>query len=194
LEDLNVLRAAIEGGLAYAVGLEEEGQILTGDGSGENLHGLIHQATAFNTALLGTGAYSQADVVARAIEQIELANEVDPTFICLDPSSYWRIRLAKSSTGEYIFGTPAEDVGAFPLFGLTAIKTNAISANSFLVGSSRPEAVAVFERQGLTIEISTEHADFWTRNMVAIRAEERIVLSVFRPGAFIQGSFSTSPA
>jgi hypothetical protein len=45
----------------------------------------------------------------------------------------------------------------------------------------------------LLIEVSTEHSDFFIRNLVAIRAEKRLALITRRPGAFVAGSFSTSP-
>ena len=44
------------------------------------------------------------------------------------------------------------------------------------------------------VEISDSHADYFTRNMLAIRAEERLCLQVMRPAAWIYGSMPTSPA
>jgi HK97 family phage major capsid protein len=194
MEDYTELAGFIRTALPYYVDMEEENQLLTGDGSGENLHGLCHQATAFNTALLGTGAFSPADVIARVIQQIETANEIEPTFIVLNPANYWTIRLAKSSTGEYIFGSPAMDLGTFPLFGLQAVKTNAMTSGYFLVGSGLPVASEIRDRLAMEVTISTEHADYFTRNMVALRAEKRLALVVYRPGSYVYGAFSQSPA
>jgi HK97 family phage major capsid protein len=52
LDDLQELNGYILSSLPYYVNLEEELQLLAGDNTGENLHGLIPQASAFNTALL----------------------------------------------------------------------------------------------------------------------------------------------
>jgi hypothetical protein len=49
-------------------------------------------------------------------------------------------------------------------------------------------------RQPLAVEISTEHSDYFARNLVAIRAELRAALVVMRPGAFVKGSLTSSPA
>jgi hypothetical protein len=49
-------------------------------------------------------------------------------------------------------------------------------------------------RQDATVEISTEHADYFVRNMVAIRAELRAALVVMRPGAYVKGNLTSSPA
>jgi hypothetical protein len=45
------------------------------------------------------------------------------------------------------------------------------------------------------IEISASHSDYFTKNLVAIRAERRLLLAVKRPASYIKGSnFTTSPA
>jgi hypothetical protein len=46
----------------------------------------------------------------------------------------------------------------------------------------------------MTVEISTEHADYFVRNLVAVRAEKRLALVTKRPASFVSGSFTTSPA
>ncbi len=42
---------------------------------------------------------------------------------------------------------------------------------------------------GGRVEVSTEHADFFTRNLVAVRCEERIALAIKQAGALIYGDF-----
>jgi hypothetical protein len=46
----------------------------------------------------------------------------------------------------------------------------------------------------MQVEISTQHADFFVLNQVAIRAEKRLALVVKRPASFIRGTFTQSPA
>ena len=38
------------------------------------------------------------------------------------------------------------------------------------------------------------YSDWFTKNLIAIRAEKRLTLCVYRPASFITGSFTTSPA
>jgi HK97 family phage major capsid protein len=68
-----------------------------------------------------------------------------------------------------------------------------IAPGSFLVGSGSPVAAEIRDRMEMTVEISTEHSDYFTRNLVAIRAEKRLALITKRPNSFVTGTFTTSP-
>ena len=81
------------------------------------------------------------------------------------------MRLLKDADGKYILGDPGANVPAV-LFGLPVVATQAMTVDKFLVGRWSP-----------WVEVSTEHADFFTRNLVAILAEERIALAVRNAGA-----------
>jgi HK97 family phage major capsid protein len=193
LDDLPELAAFINGSLAYYVNLEEELQLLSGSGSGVNLNGLITQATAFNTGLLSNAAgWNKIDIIGRAIQQLASAKEVQPTFAVLNPADWSGMRLQKDSYGRYILGDPQQMVRP-SLFGLDIVSTVNIASGTFLVGSGSSNCVEICDRMEMEVEISNEHSDYFTRNLVAIRAEKRLALLVKRPAAFVTGTFSTSP-
>src|SRR5258708_31429068 len=52
LDDFTKLASFLQTSLTYYVNLEEEIQLLSGDNTCENLHGLFTQATAFQNSLL----------------------------------------------------------------------------------------------------------------------------------------------
>jgi HK97 family phage major capsid protein len=92
LDDLTELNGFIMSSLPYYVNLEEELQLLSGDNTGENLHGLIPQASAFNTALLSASSgWNRIDQVGLSISQLTTAKEIAPTFIILHPTDWWKM-------------------------------------------------------------------------------------------------------
>ena len=195
LEDFAGLEGFIGSSLRYAVRKEEEDQMLSGDNLGQNLNGLITQATAFNTGLLtASDGWEYADMIGRALQQIEVADETGAGFVALHPSIWWSIRLQKNSQGDYIYGNPAQGDGNFSLFGLTPIRTNAVSATQWLVGSASPTSAVIRDRGELTVEISTEDGDNFKKGLVSVRAMERLALVCFRPASYIKGTFTQSPA
>jgi HK97 family phage major capsid protein len=194
LDDLTELAGYLQTALPYYVNLLEEQQLLAGDGTGENLHGFISQATAFDHSLLsGTAGWNYIDQIGRAIEQIVSSKEIEPTFAIINPREYWSMRLAKSTFGTYLMGDP-QAVVAPSLFGLSLVPTTSITPGTFLVGSGNPVACEIRDRMEMQLEISTQHSDFWVKNLVAIRAEKRLALIVKRPASYCTGSFSTSPS
>jgi HK97 family phage major capsid protein len=193
LDDYGELRTFIDGSLRYYLDLAEEQQMLSGDGTGENLHGIIPQATAFQTALLvASSGWTRLDVVGRAIEQLVNAKEIAPTFAVVNTADWWNMRLTKDSLGKYILGEPQLSVVP-ALFGLRVIPTVNVSAGTFLVGSGSQVSIEIVDRMETQVEVSTEHSDYFTRNLVAVRAEKRLALVIKRPTAYVTGTFTTSP-
>jgi HK97 family phage major capsid protein len=132
-------------------------------------------------------------MIGEAIIQQAVAKELTPTFVVLNPVDWGGMRLTKDSLGRYILGDPQANV--LPnLFGRVVVETTSIVAGTFLLGTGDPVGSEIRDRMETQIEISTQHADYFTKNLVAIRGEKRLALVVKRPKAFLTGSFSTSPA
>ncbi|MFT8095018.1 phage major capsid protein, partial [Salmonella enterica] len=70
-------------------------------GTGQNLLGLIPQATAFNEALRKTGD-TKIDTLRRAILQVRVA-EYRASAIALNPVDWADIELTKDANGSYIW-------------------------------------------------------------------------------------------
>jgi HK97 family phage major capsid protein len=195
LDDFGELMGFLQTGLAYYVDLAEEQQLLTGSGAGEDLNGLITQATSFNTALLpASGSYTPLDYILRAQQQIAVAKELGATFIVLHPTNFYNLLAQKDTQGRYLIGNPGSAPGVNNLWGLTPVVTTSIASGTFLVGSGSPAAAEIRDRMGMQVEISTQHSTYFTENMIAIRAEKRLALVVYRPGSYITGTLTTSPA
>ena len=194
LDDVTEMEGFLRASLPYYVNKEEELQLLSGDNTGNNLNGLITQATAFNTGLLSASAgYTRIDQIGAAIEQIALIDEVPPSFVAMNPRDWWGMRRSKDTLGRYILGDP-QSQGDPKIWDLTPLSTNSVASGTFLVGGGDPAQSEIRDRMEMQVEISTENADYFTRNLVAIRAEKRLTLVVQRPQSYITGTFATSPA
>lgn len=192
LADFEGLLGFLQRKLVWSVKKEEETQVLCGDGIGLNLNGLITQATSFDTSLLSaTDGWEKADVLRRAVQQVDVADETAAGFFVVHPNDWADIELTKDSNGRYISGGPDSPIPA-RLWRRPVIVTTAMSAGCFLAGSAT--SAEILDRQEVVIDISTEHSDYFVKNKVAIRAESRIALACYRPAAFIYGTFTTSPA
>ena len=69
------------------------------------------------------------------------------------------------------------------LWGLNVAVSPVIPLGTALVGCFKTAAM-LFRRGGLRVEVSNSYSDFFIKNLVAIRAEERLALAVYRPSAF----------
>ena len=195
LDDFSGLEQLIREQLTFALEEEIEDHILCGYNTSEYLNGLTTQATAFDTALtVASDGWEKVDLIGRARQQVDAANETPSDFVVLHPTDYWGMRLVKDTTGRYVFDRPDGAFGFSPIWGLTPIVTTAITAGYFLVGSSAPTAAVIRNRMGITVDISDSHDDYFIKNKIAIRIEARLALVVFRPAAYIYGALNTSPA
>jgi HK97 family phage major capsid protein len=185
LEDAPQLRGIIDTELLYGLSLKEDAQLLAGDGTGENLSGLITNATAYSAPITIGGA-SMLDQVGLGILQTTLA-DFTPTGIIMHPSDWMRIRLLKDGQGKYLLGDPGAAVPPV-LFGLPVVETTSMAVDKFLVGDFQ-RAATLYDRWTPRVEVSTEHADFFTRNLVAILAEQRLALAVKQAAALTYGDF-----
>ena len=185
LADVPLLESYIDGRLRYGLMYVEEGQILNGDGTGDNLLGLIPQATAYDTTLTAAGD-QQADLLRKAKLQVRKA-EYAASGIVLNPVDWAAIETLKDANGRYIFGNPQAE-NEPKMWGLPVVETNAMPSGHFMVGAF-DIAAQIFDREDANVQVSTEDADNFTKNLVTIRAEERLAMAVYRPQSFVYGAF-----
>lgn len=190
LDDVAMLRTYIDGRLLYGLAYVEEQQLLNGDGTGQNLMGIIPQATAYAPAFTPAAA---ANPVGAAIDTLRLAMlqaalaEYPATGHVLNPIDWARIETAKDGEGRYLIGNPQGTIDA-RLWGLPVVQTQAMTVDKFLTGAFKLGA-QVFDRWRARVELATENEDDFVKNLVTILAEERLALAVYRPQAFIFGDF-----
>ena len=189
MADVPTFESYIRGRLGFMVKQEEEDQLLNGSGVAPAIQGILNR-TGVQT-VTGYGL-STLDSIYRGMTEIRVDAFAEPDAIVLHPRDWEDVRLSKDDNGNYLLG-PANDEGPARVWGLRVVVTTNMAENTGLVGAFRPHA-QVFRRSGIDIAISTEHSTYFTENKVAVRAEERLALAVYRPAAFckvealVQGS------
>lgn len=189
LDDASQLQSIVDQRLRYGLAYVEEQQLLNGDGTGQNLLGIVPQASAYTAPIAVTGA-TIIDQIRLALLQAELA-EYPSTGIVMNPKDWTRVELLKDTQGRYIIGNPQGNAAA-SLWGIPVVTTPAMQEGKFLAGAFRLGA-QLFDRWEARVEVSTENQDDFIRNMVTILAEERLALAVYRPEAFVYGDFGNLP-
>lgn len=184
LDDVAQLRSIIDQRLLYGLSYREEQQLLSGDGTGQNLLGIVPQATAYS-APMSLSAETSIDRMRLAQLQAALA-EYPATGHVMNPIDWAWIETLKDSTGRYIIGNPQGSI-VKTLWGLPVVETQAMAQDKFLTGAFRLGA-QLFDRWDARVEVGYVNDDF-TKNLVTILAEERLALAVYRPEAFIYGDF-----
>ena len=107
-----------------------------------------------------------------------------PDAIVIDPGSYTSMLTLKASTsGVYLSGAPLSAAPMALLWGVPVVPSPAMPAGEALVGNFR-RGGALYGKNGLRMMASTEHSDFFTKNLTAVLGELHAVLAIQRPPAF----------
>lgn len=189
LEDGGALLADyIDNRLVYGLRLAIENQVLSGDGVGINMMGIITQATEYSNPTGSSAAANNLDRLRNALLQVSLA-EYPADAIVLNPIDWANIEKLKGADNRYLIGNP-QDGTAKRIWGLLVIESLGMPRNHYLVGSFNA-GCQLYRKGGVRIEAAYENQDNFIRNMVTIRAEERIALAVYRPESFVYGELTT---
>ncbi|OJH53478.1 capsid protein [Agrobacterium pusense] len=183
MDDAPGLRSMIDGRARYGLRFVEENQLLNGSGTGQNIHGLVPQATAFAPAFTDADQ-TGIDRLRLAILQVVLA-EYPATAFVLNPIDWAKIELTKDAGGNYIIGNPQGSLTP-TLWNLPVVSTQAMAAGEFLTGAFS-FAAQIFDRMDIEVLLSTENDKDFETNQISIRAEERLAFAVYRPEAFVTG-------
>ncbi len=188
LADSELLQSEVDTELRYDVDKVIDTQVLAGDGVGQNLLGLIPQATNF-VAAAGLPNANHIDRLRLALLQVALADYVADSIV-LNPTDWTGIELLKTGAADerYVYGNPA--AGTAPiLWGKAVVESNTMAANEWLVGDLMM-AATLYERAGMEVLLSTEQGDNFIKDMITMKASKKLALAVKRAAAMVTGNFT----
>lgn len=191
IEDLGFLKSEIDTRLLYQLTMFEEAQLLSGNGTGQNLLG-IRNRSGVQVQAAPTDAADNADAVFQAMTKVSTATSLTADALVIHPLDYQEFRLSKDGNGQYFGGGYFQgqygngSVLENPnLWGLRTVVTTAATQGEILLGAFRIGAT-VYRKGGVRVEATNTHADNFTNNKVTVRAEERVALAVRYPAAFVK--------
>jgi hypothetical protein len=182
LDDISGLATLINTLLPYDVRRRIENQILSGDGVGQNLRGVL------NTTGIGApdavDGDNPADAILRAMTAVILSDG-DPNFVAANPLTWQSLRLMREDdtarTGQYLYGSPGA-LAAPTIWGLALTANRTVPEATPLVGDANGATLLV--REGVNVKVSDSDQDDFVRNRVTVLAEARVAFPIWRPASF----------
>jgi HK97 family phage major capsid protein len=196
LDDELQLQGYVEGRLTYGLWKRVNAQVLNGNGTAPNLRGIL------NTVGIGTytaGTATEAAIISiRKAKTVAQLSEFDPDAVVVNPVDWEAVELSTDSQGMFRVAPSVQQGAPAVVWGLRVIVTTAITGTvfgttggTFLVGAFR-EGATLWERTAVQLFITDSHASNFTSNILTLLAELRAALSVWRPKAFVKGTFGAS--
>jgi HK97 family phage major capsid protein len=204
VQDAPAIQSYINGRLSLFVRIEEERQLLRGTSGSAEVQGML-TSRSVPVYAGGTAAGNKAEQLFKAMNGMRGSAFVDPDWIVMHPTDWQDIRLLKDTANQYYgggpflgpYGGPQGPVGASgqvagPLdtvWNIPVYVTAAIGGSGTALIGTRAGA-QVWRRGGLSVEATNSHSTWFALNLLAIRAEERLGLAVYRPTSYVEARLS----
>lgn len=190
LADVPRLRSIIDNRLRRGLADVLEDGIVEGDGEDENLLGILNTPGVQHQAR--TSGEPLVNDILRAMTKLRLAY-FEPSAVGLNPLDFEAIRLQRedddAGTGAYIYGPPSQ-VGPTTMWGVSTVQGPQFPEENPIVADW--SVVELYIREGVMVFASDSHADFFTRNLVALLAELRAVSVIPQPEGICEVSEGSS--
>lgn len=184
LADAGQMRGIIDEELKENLEDELEDQIVNGTGTGEDFTGLENTpgtlSQAFHTDVFVT--------TRRAKTFLQMVGRDMPTAYWMNPEDWQDIELDRDNEdrfrGNGPFGTTEPR-----LWGVPVIETEVVpQGKAWLLNEKK---LVLWDREEANVVATDSHKDFFSRNLVAIRAELRAAFGVTRPSSVVEIDLQT---
>lgn len=152
------------------------GQIVNGDGTGNNLTGLIASTPAYVPAAAGISDASIYDLIVKLKESISTTGgaKYQVNFALMNIADINKMKLKKDANENYIL-PPFVDRSGNVVDGVTIIEDNQVTANTMFIGDSR--FARIYERVGLEISEGMV-GDQFVEDAMTIKVRKRLAFLI----------------
>lgn len=182
-EDAPALAAHIDNRMRYGVEYRVDNQILNGDGTSQNIEGLLVGDNY--TAYSPTAGDTEIDSISRMQREVD-GSDFAANFVLINPQTWGDIERIKGTDDHYVIGNPLSPIGPV-IWGLPVVVSNAMPLGKSLVGNAQMLA-QTFDRTGVEVQLFEQDGDNVTKNLLTVRAEQRMALAVYRPASCRYGA------
>jgi HK97 family phage major capsid protein len=192
--DNAALAAYVDARMSYGVNRRVETQLAVGNGVAPNISGIFNAGNytlhGYLSGALGT-VLAKFVLIRKVIGDLMVAGYAADA-ILVNPADWatMETELLTTAAGQVPF--KYDDAGNPRLFGLPVVQSVGVTADTFAVGAFR-QAATIHNREGVVVEMSDSDSDNFTKNLITLRAERRLALTVEVPAA-IRGGALTPPA
>jgi HK97 family phage major capsid protein len=191
LTDTPFLRNYISTRAPRKLMLDEDQQVLYGDGTATNLTGITGEAQLYSEVLTAADITGNYDVIVNAISQLK-SGEYNPDTVFITPTSYYNMAIQKGDDGHYLFDSGVRNGNAaMRIAGVRVVPITAMQGDDFLVGDFRMGAT-LGQRESISVQFFEQDRDNVITNQITIRIEHRIALPITNPNAFVYGDFTAA--
>jgi HK97 family phage major capsid protein len=148
-----------------------DNQIAVGDGTGQNLLGLVASVPAYTAVASGIPSANIYDLVTKVRTDIVSGrgSKYAPNFVAMTSVTADRLRLEKDANDNYIF---RNDTG---IGSMIIIEDNNMADNTLVVGDSR--FGRIYEMGGVVLTKGEINAQF-TSDMITLKARKRLLFLI----------------
>ncbi len=196
-QDAPAIVSLIENRLMIGLDREVNEELWVGDGTNGQLTGLFETGGVqiADDTYFGSNATQNAgsdledfERILRAVTNVDLLGDAVPTFVGMNPRDNERLRTIADAEDRYLGGSPFNGTAVPTIWGLPVSLDRSIPVGEFMVGDGN--AAMVWDRMDAEISMDTVGNQF-IQNKLTLLAETRVALTVFRPKAFVHGTFTS---
>lgn len=189
--DNTALAAYVNTRMRYGVQRKVETQLVVGDGTSPNISGIFDSGnyTAHGYADANLGSTLKKLVMIRKIIADSWAAGYPAEAILVNPVDFAAIEIDLLTTTASQARVTVDQAGVMRLFGVPVVQSVGVTADTIAIGAFS-QAYTVYNREGVTIDMSESDSDNFTKNLITIRAERRLALVTEVPAAVRAGDLT----